>query len=161
MATRTGRADAGRAQAGRARAVHVGASAACEVLIDADAVDAFARLSSDTNPLHMDDNAAAALSFPRRVAHGMLAMSAISRLIGTEMPGPGSLWVSHALEFPNPVLVGDRIRAEVIVEQISTAVRIAVLRAHVINLTTGATVLRGSARVRIAPGHPAGVEAQP
>ena len=150
MAIKTGRADGGRAPAGDILSIQVGSTACCEVMIDADMVDAFARLSNDTNPLHMDDAAAAALSFPRRVAHGMLAMSAISRLIGTELPGPGALWVSHELQFPNPVFVGDRIRAEVTVERVSTAVHLVVLRANVVNLSTGTTVLRGSARVKFA-----------
>jgi 3-hydroxybutyryl-CoA dehydratase len=127
----------------------VGDTASCEFVVDERAVAAFAALSADDNPLHMDEQVARAHGFPRRVAHGMLALSAISRLIGTQLPGPGSLWVSQELKFPAPVLVGDALTAQVAVEQVSTAVGIVRLRTEVRNKESGALVLSGFAMVKI------------
>ena len=112
-------------------------------------VAAFAELSQDDNPLHMDEAAARVCGFRKRVAHGMLALSAISRLIGTQLPGPGSLWVSQELKFPAPVLVGDVLTAQVTIDQISLAVQMVKLRTEVRNKETGTVVLLGSAMVRI------------
>ena len=86
-----------------------------------------------------------------RVAHGLLALGAISRLIGAELPGPGSLWLSHQIQFVTPVLAGDRLKAQVSVKSISLAAQSVVLAAEVVNAATGAMVLRGTAVVRIPP----------
>jgi acyl dehydratase len=131
--------------------IQVGDSASCEMTVTEKHVDAFARLSLDDNPLHMDDNVAHEYGFPRRVAHGLLALSAISRLIGTQLPGPGALWLSQDVQFAAPVLVGDKLEARVTVQQISVAAQAVVLRTEAANLDSGAVVLRGTARVRIIP----------
>ena len=127
----------------------VGDAASCEFVVDERTVAAFAELSADDNPLHMDEQVARAHGFPRKVAHGMLALSAISRLIGTQLPGPGSLWISQELKFPAPVLVGDALRAQVTVEQVSTAVGIVKLRTEVRSKDAGTVVLTGFAMVKI------------
>lgn len=151
---KTGPADMAAQRIADIHTIEVGASASCEAVIGHGEVQAFAELSKDVNPLHLDGAVAGELGFPERVAHGMLSLSAISRLIGTELPGPGSLWVSQQFEFPNPVFIGNTVRARVTVEQVSTAVGIVVLRTEVLNVTTGATVLRGTARVRVLPRRP-------
>ncbi len=125
----------------------VGDTASHEFVVTDEDVDAFARLSADTNPLHMDAKFASELGYPRRVAHGMLALSAISKLIGTQLPGPGSLWVSQELQFVAPVLVGDSLIARVTVVQVSKATRMVALSTEVANRKTGTTVLSGSAKV--------------
>jgi 3-hydroxybutyryl-CoA dehydratase len=135
--------------------IQIGDTASCEVVLDERKVAAFAELSQDDNPLHMDETAAHTCGFPKRVAHGMLALSAISRLIGTQLPGPGSLWVSQEFKFPAPVLVGDVVTARVTVEQISLAAQMVKLRTEVRNNETGTVVLLGSAMVRI-PRHNGG-----
>src|SRR4051794_11925211 len=129
----------------------VGSTASCSMTVTQAHVDAFAELSLDDNPLHMDDRVAQEYGFPRRVAHGMLALSLISRLIGTKLPGPGALWLSQDVQFAAPVLVDDSLEAHVTVQQISLAAGAVVLRTEVANTGTGAVVLRGTARVRILP----------
>ena len=129
--------------------LRVGDTASCEVIADERCVEAFARLSEDDNPLHMDAGAARAYGFPQRVAHGMIALCAISRLIGTRLPGPGALWVSSELRFPSPVLLGDTVTAQVTVERISQGARMVSLRAQAVSRATGASVLTGSVQVRI------------
>jgi 3-oxoacyl-[acyl-carrier protein] reductase len=127
----------------------IGDTASCEVVVTEQEVEQFASLSADTNPLHMDAGVAAEYGFPRRVAHGMLALSAISRLIGTRLPGAGTLWLSQEFRFVAPVFVGDRLRARVTVEGITRAVRIVTLRTEVTNVDTDAVVLVGSAKVKV------------
>jgi len=127
----------------------IGDVASCDFVVDEQSVATFAELSADDNPLHMDEQIAKACGFPRRVAHGMLALSGISRLIGTQLPGPGSLWISQELRFPTPVLVGDALTAKVVVEQISLAVGIVRLRTEVRNKESGALALSGFAMVKI------------
>lgn len=138
-----------------------GLSATCDLVVSEKDVVDFARLSLDTNPLHMDANVARDYGFPRAVAHGMLALSAISRLIGTELPGPGSLWVSQELQFLGPVLVGDALTARVTVERFSRAAGLVSLRTEVVNKASGAVVLSGTAKVKVfervaSGGGPAG-----
>lgn len=129
--------------------IRTGDTAACELVITEQDVDRFAQLSQDVNPLHMDTGVAQGYGFPRRVAHGMLALSAISQLIGTKLPGPGSLWHSQELQFAAPVFVGDRLSARVTVQQVSKGAQIVSLQTEVLNADTGALVLTGSAKVKI------------
>ena len=126
-----------------------GDTASCEFVASEGNVEIFAELSHDDNPLHMDDRVARSCGFPRRVAHGMLALSAISRLIGTQLPGPGSLWISQELKFPAAVLVGDQLVAQVAVEQVSVAAGVVKLRTEVRQKELGTVVLTGSAMVKV------------
>lgn len=131
--------------------IHVGDTASCEACMSTDAIEQFAALSGDDNPLHMSDDIAKGYGFDRPVAHGMLAVAAISRLIGTELPGRGSLWVSHDVRFSAPVLAGDRVLARVTVEQVSVGTGLVGLRTEVTNLNSQKTVLAGVAKVRVMP----------
>src|SRR6202035_2821802 len=89
----------------------------------ADAVDAFARVSGDSNPLHVDDAFASRTSFGRRVAHGMLSAAYVSGIIGTQLPGPGALWFQQEFEFLVPVLVDDEVEFVVRIDHKSEATR--------------------------------------
>ena len=129
--------------------INVGDTATCEWTVTAEQVDAFARFSLDTNPLHMSDDFAREGGFSGRVAHGMLTLSAISRLIGTQLPGPGSLWMSQETNFAAPVFLNDQIQARVTVKTVSRSAQVVVLQTDAINLQTQAVVLRGTAKVRI------------
>jgi acyl dehydratase len=129
--------------------VRVGDTASCPMRIDRAQIDAFAALSGDVNRLHLDAGVARAQGFARPVAHGMLSLSIISRLIGTTLPGHGSLWVSQTVRFSAAVLEGDDVVAHVTVEQVSRATGLVVLRTEVRNAATGASVLEGTARVRV------------
>ena len=129
----------------------IGDTATCDLDVTEQHVAAFAELSGDINPLHMETAIAQAAGFPRRVAHGMLALSAISRLIGTQLPGGGSLWTAQEVRFGAPVFVGDSVTARVTIEQISTGAQMIKLRTDVVNKSTGAVVLSGTAMVRIPP----------
>jgi acyl dehydratase len=131
--------------------IHVGSAATCDLQVtDAD-IHAFAALSRDTNPLHVDAAAAREFGFPRPVAHGMIALGSISRLIGTELPGPGALWLSQEVQFVGPVLAGDSLTARVEVTRVSKAAGVVVLRTEVTSGASGQPVLVGTARVKVLP----------
>lgn len=149
MATRTDPTDAVSGALADIRTMQPGDTAACETTITPADIVTFARLSGDDNPLHLDAVTAARYGFEAPVAHGMLSLSLISRLIGTQLPGRGSLWVAQDLRFATPVLAGDRVAASVTVEQVSLAAGLVVLRTEVINVRTGKAVVTGTARVRV------------
>jgi 3-hydroxybutyryl-CoA dehydratase len=73
-------------------------------------IGAFAWATGDTNPIHMDETYASKTRFKHRIAHGMLVGSYISALLGTEFPGPGTIYMSQGMRFMRPVYVGDSIR---------------------------------------------------
>jgi 3-hydroxybutyryl-CoA dehydratase len=79
-------------------------------------LQAFAAVTGDTNPLHLDEAAAQTTMFKGRIAHGMLGAGYISAVIGTKLPGFGCVYVSQSLAFKRPVRIGDTIttRAEVV-----------------------------------------------
>ena len=91
----------------------VGMAAERTRLVDDALVLAFADLTEDHNPLHVDDVAAARSRFGARVAHGMLSGGLVSAVLGMDMPGPGSVWLSQQMRFTKPVMVGDSITTRV------------------------------------------------
>jgi len=76
-------------------------------------VYSFAQISGDTNPLHIDKEYASGSLFRERVVHGMLTAGLISAVLGTHLPGVGSIYLSQSLRFTAPVKFGDTIEAEV------------------------------------------------
>ena len=79
-------------------------------------VDAYAQLTGDFSPVHVDADFAAKSRFGTRIAHGMLSAGVLSAIIGMELPGPGTIWVAQAFRFKQPVKIGDTItwRVEVL-----------------------------------------------
>ncbi len=90
------------------------------VVGEADIV-AFADVTGDTNPVHLDADYAAATSFGQRIAHGMLSAGYISAVLGTQLPGPGAIYLSQSLRFKRPVKIGDEVVAQVTVTEINAA----------------------------------------
>lgn len=87
----------------------IGRSSTLRREVTAEAIDAFAAVSTDTNPAHLDEAYAATTRFGRRIAHGMLAASYISAMLGTQFPGPGTIYMGQTLKFLKPVYVGDTL----------------------------------------------------
>lgn len=81
-------------------------------------IGAFAELSGDVNPLHLDDDFARATMFKGCIAHGILVASYISTVIGTKLPGAGCIYVTQELKFRAPVRPGDRVTARVTVAEL-------------------------------------------
>ena len=78
------------------------------VVTDAD-IRAFAAVSGDNNPVHLDEDYAAATPFKTRIAHGMLSAGYISAVLGTRLPGPGAIYISQTMNFKRPVRIGDEV----------------------------------------------------
>src|SRR5437773_6163491 len=75
----------------------------------------FAIMSGDVNPAHLDEEYAKSDMFHQIVAHGMWGASLISTTLGTRLPGPGTIYLSQSLKFLRPILLGDKITAQVTV----------------------------------------------
>ena len=111
---------------------------------DAD-IRAFAEVSGDNNPAHLDDAYAAGTMFKTRIAHGMLSAAYISAVLGTRLPGPGAIYISQTLNFKRPVRIGDEVFTRVTVSAIDTE-RARVTLATVCEVA-GKPVLEGEAVV--------------
>ncbi|MCZ4304519.1 MaoC family dehydratase [Zoogloeaceae bacterium G21618-S1] len=107
----------------------------------------FAGVSGDTNPVHLNEELAAASMFGGRIAHGMLSASFISTVFGTRLPGPGCIYLSQTLKFKAPVRIGDTVVARVTVKSLTPEKRKALFDTV---CTVGETVvLTGEAEIMV------------
>ena len=83
-----------------------------KIITDRD-IEQFAEISTDHNPVHLDDDYARDTIFEGRIAHGMLTAGLISAVIGEQLPGHGTIYMSQNLKFLAPVRPGDLVYAEV------------------------------------------------
>ncbi len=88
-----------------------------KTITEADIVN-FSGVSGDTNPVHLNEEYAKDTIFKTRVAHGMLSASLISTVVGTSLPGPGSIYVSQTLRFKAPVRIGETVTATATVDKL-------------------------------------------
>ncbi len=107
----------------------------------------FCAVSGDTNPVHIDAEAAKASMFGERIAHGMLSASLISTVLGTRLPGPGTIYLSQTLKFKAPVKIGQTVTAVVEVTALDAARKRATLSTRC--TVEGKTVLEGEAGVML------------
>src|SRR5678815_68841 len=96
----------------------VGDSAEITKTIEQADIDAFANVTGDHNPVHVDEEFAKTTRFERRIAHGMLTASLISAVLANKLPGEGSVYLGQTLKFLAPVFPGDEITARVTVLEI-------------------------------------------
>lgn len=111
-------------------------------------ISLFAEISTDRNPVHLDDDYARDTIFEGRIAHGMLTAGLISAVIGEQLPGHGSVYLGQSLKFMAPVRPGDVVRAEVTVLTIDHGRRRVTLDCRC--LVGDTVVLKGEALV-LAP----------
>jgi 3-hydroxybutyryl-CoA dehydratase len=93
--------------------LQTGDKASRTTVISDEMIRAFAELTGDTNPVHLDDAYAAGTRFGRRIAHGMIAAGLISATLANDLPGPGTVYLSQTLQFKAPVYPGDTITTTV------------------------------------------------
>ncbi len=105
----------------------------------------FAAVSLDTNPVHMNAEAGAASIFKERVAHGMLSAGLISAVLGTQLPGPGTIYLAQTLQFRRPVRIGDTVTATAEVTALDADKKRATLRT--VCAVAGKVVIEGEATV--------------
>src|ERR1044071_3004942 len=96
----------------------VGDSAEITKTIEQADVDAFAQVTGDHNPVHVDEEFAKTTRFGKRIVHGMLTASLISAVLANKLPGEGSVYLGQTLQFVAPVFAGDEITARVTVKEI-------------------------------------------
>jgi acyl dehydratase len=126
--------------------ITVGDRAEMALGVSADLVTAFVTLSGDRNPIHRDPGFAATTTFREPIAPGMLTAALIAAVIGSQLPGPGCVYLSQSLKFLRPVKLGDTITARVeVVETVRDRNRVR-LRTECAN-TAGEVVLVGEAWV--------------
>ena len=91
----------------------IGDNASRSLTISDDTIRAFAEVTGDTNPVHLDDDYAAGTPFGRRIAHGMIAAGLVSATLANDLPGPGTVYLNQTLKFMSPVYPGDTVTATV------------------------------------------------
>jgi 3-hydroxybutyryl-CoA dehydratase len=111
-------------------------------------IELFAEVSTDRNPVHLDEEYAQETIFSGRIAHGILTASLISAVIGEQLPGHGSVYLGQTLKFLAPVRPGDRVEASVEVTAVDLARRRVTL--DCVAMVGDTVVLKGEALV-LAP----------
>ncbi|CAM5197484.1 Phosphate acetyltransferase OS=Castellaniella defragrans (strain DSM / CCUG 39792 / 65Phen)OX=1437824 GN=BN940_12871 PE=4 SV=1 [Castellaniella denitrificans] len=125
----------------------VGDRARIERVLTTRDIQLFAAVSGDVNPQHLDPDFAAHGPFQGVIAHGMWGASLISAVLGTQLPGPGTLYLSQSLSFLAPVRVGDRVAVEVRVTELEPERR-RVRLACACTLPDGTVAIEGEACVQ-------------
>ncbi|HVO91846.1 MAG TPA: bifunctional enoyl-CoA hydratase/phosphate acetyltransferase [Terriglobales bacterium] len=129
--------------------LNVGDSASLVRIVGRDDIDLFAAVSGDVNPAHLDATFAATDLFGHVVAHGMWTAALVSAVLGTKLPGPGTIYLAQDLRFLKPVAPGDTITVTVRVKEKRAEKHILILETSCAN-QNGKEVLAGTATV-IAP----------
>jgi len=124
----------------------VGDTSSITKKISAADIQDFAMLVGDVNPVHMDEAFAGKTRFGRCIAHGMWGAALISAVLGTKLPGPGTVYLSQTLSFQAPIYPGDTVTARVTVTKVREDKQILTLETVCEN-QTGKTILKGEAVV--------------
>lgn len=125
----------------------IGQRSEFEVVIDGADIDRFAAISGDFSPLHTNACFARRRGFNDRIAHGAYLTALASRLVGMSLPGQNALLLKLQMSFAAPVVAGTRVRVSGVVEQISDAVRSAVIDIRVTDAASRSPLARGKATV--------------
>lgn len=99
--------------------IRIGDKASKIFKVTENQISLFAHASGDLNPLHLDEEYAKKTIFGQRIAHGMLTASYISCILGTILPGEGSIYLKQSIDFKKPVYIDDIIEAIVVVTDIN------------------------------------------
>ena len=124
----------------------VGDSASFTKTVSEHDVYTYAGVSGDFNPAHVNEVEAQKGMFGKRIAHGMLSAGFISTVLGTQLPGPGTIYLGQELKFTRPVRFGDTVTATCTVSEIRAEKNIVKLDTVCTN-QAGEVVLQGMATV--------------
>ncbi len=125
--------------------LHIGQTASIGKTISEADILLFAAVSLDTNPVHLNAEAAAGSVFKERVAHGMLSAGLISAVLGTQLPGAGTIYLAQTLQFRRPVKIGDTVTATAEVTALDAEKKRATLKT--VCTVAGKVVIEGEATV--------------
>lgn len=134
----------------------VGQTATRSVTFTADHVETYARLTGDRNPLHFDEAFTAGTRFGRLLVQGGLTTGVLNALVAMDLPGPGSVFISHNWRFTGPVYIGDTVTAVATVLSVHASKPVTQLGIR-ITRQDGEVVLEGEAWCYTA--RPAGIGA--
>ena len=124
----------------------VGDGFSFERYISAEDVKQFAEVVGDSNPVHLDANFAENSFFKQRIVHGAFLAGLISKILGMDFPGQGTIYISQNSTFKRPVYVDAKVKVEVKVTEVLTEKRRLILDTNVLN-EEGKVCLAGSATV--------------
>ena len=113
--------------------IDIGLTKEFDVIITQSLVDDFAKISGDYSPIHMNEEFAKSTKFGRKIVHGMLLASLLSRMVGMYLPGKYALYSSQTLEFHNPCFIGDKITVSSIVNDKSESTKIIKVESKITN----------------------------
>lgn len=111
-------------------------------------VRTFAKITGDKNPIHLDEEYAKNTRFGKRICHGMLVASLISKVLGMDFPGPGTILVRQQLTYRAPVFVGETVKVHVRVIEKREEKKRVILQTNVLKMD-GSVAIEGLAEVLI------------
>ena len=126
--------------------IEIGLTKQFQINITESMVDDFAKLTGDFSPIHMDEDYASTTTFQKRVVHGMLLASFLSKIDGMYLPGKHALYFSQSLDFRHPCFLGDTITISSVVIDKSSSTKILKIESKITN-QDGKILLSGIGRV--------------
>lgn len=127
---------------------YIGQTASLKKVFRTEDVEAFASISRDCNPIHLDPIYAEKSMFGKRIVHGFLVGSLISAVFGTQLPGEGAIYLHQEMNFRKPVFHGEEITATVVVTNIRTDKSILYFDTTCVN-ERGEIVIEGKAILKV------------
>ena len=128
--------------------INVGINHEFKITVTEKLVSDFSVISGDFNPLHMDENYATKTKFKKRICHGMLLASFLSRLVGMYLPGKNALYFSQILNFVSPCFINDIITVKGEIIDKNYATKIITVKTSIVN-EKNELILNGEAKVMI------------
>ena len=128
--------------------INVGINHEFKITVTEKLVSDFSVISGDFNPLHMDENYATKTKFKKRICHGMLLASFLSRLVGMYLPGKNALYFSQILNFVSPCFINDIITVKGEIIDKNYATKIITVKTSIVN-KKNELILDGEAKVMI------------
>ncbi len=125
--------------------INIGDKASFSKTISEADIYNFAGITGDFNPVHVNEEYAGKSRFKKRIAHGMLTASLISTVLGTDLPGANTIYMSQEVKFTAPAYIGDTLTAEAEVIEKNEEKRSLVLKTTVVNQDS-ITVVDGKAK---------------
>ena len=126
--------------------IDIGLTKEFQITITESMVNNFAKLTGDFSPIHMDEDYASTTTFQKRVVHGMLLASFLSKIDGMYLPGKHALYFSQSLDFRHPCFLGDTITISSVVIDKSLSTKILKIESKITN-QDGKILLSGIGRV--------------
>ena len=127
--------------------LEIGLSAQTVKLVTEADIQAFAEVSGDFNPVHMDEDFARRTPFRGRIAHGALTASLISGVLGNQLPGPGAIFLGLNMRFALPTRIGDEVTTRVTVKAVDLKSRKAIM--DCVCMADGKELMRAEAEVMV------------